>query len=102
MKQIAAVYTLDEIQNFFKGPIWKESELRGNTFYARSLSVTVEFEQDKPQYYLKIVSKDDELDSEEIVTEKPTEEIINFITEGLPSSYKLSNKHCMLYKIMEK
>ena len=86
MKRNAAIVTMEDLTNFFKGEAWKSVDLRDSELFARANQAIVNVEESETQYNVKIQAIDDPYDSEEVTTGEPIKAIVDFLGEGLPGA----------------
>jgi hypothetical protein len=77
---------MEDLSNFFKGEVWKLTDIRNSELNARATQAIVNIEESETQFNVKIQAIDDPLDSEEVTTSKPLKAIVDFLGEGLPGA----------------
>ena len=84
-RRTSAVVTTDEIDKFFTGNGWKDPEVRdGIRTYNFKDYVLIDLKEIYPRYRYEVHAVEDESDSEDGVTEKPTKALSDFIFGNVP------------------
>jgi hypothetical protein len=83
----AALVTMKDLQDFFKGSNWRGEFVQGGfdgTYGGETLTYTVKIIPKGVTFYYKVWATEDPSDSEEGVSDEPLKSLAEFVGQGLP------------------